>query len=175
MRQEYIIKRFHNTSSTNQADCLCELSGQHWRLVSVVPMGSDVIMYFCRDIQSKTIVKSILNFDFDALYKIYPRKEGKSVGLRTFNAQIKTQEDYDLLLKAIKNYNHSIVVNKKDPKFFLMFSTFMNQWRDWTDASTGTVNVPAPPKKPLPAAPEAPKIKVSQEFIGNIIRGIGKK
>lgn len=80
-----------------------------------------------------------LVFDFDALYKKYPRKEGKQKGLLTCKAQIKTQEDYENLSKAIDRYCAHLKKSASEPRFIKHFSTFMASWRDWLESDTGTV------------------------------------
>lgn len=78
-------------------------------------------------------------FDFDALYKKYPRKEGKSRGMAACKTQIKTQSDFDLLSKAIDRYSEFVKTKLSDAKYIKHFSTFMTTWRDWLDPATGTV------------------------------------
>lgn len=77
-------------------------------------------------------------FDYLVHYKKYPRKEGKSRGLALCKAQIKTQEDFDLLGKAIDNYVEHCKVNATEPRYIKHFSSFMSTWRDWLDQETGT-------------------------------------
>lgn len=72
-------------------------------------------------------------FDFEILYKKYPRKEGKSRGMVICKSQIKSQEDYDLLSKAIDTYVIHCKVNKTEPRFLKHFSSFMASWKDWLD------------------------------------------
>lgn len=76
--------------------------------------------------------------DFEALYQKYPRKEGKSSGLKTCKAQIKTEADYEMLSGAIDRYAEHCRTNVRETRFIKIFSTFMNQWRDWLDPDTGT-------------------------------------
>lgn len=83
-----------------------------------------------------------LRFDFSKVYTRYPRKEGKTLGMAKCKAQIKTTEDYELLLNAVENYKA-----KKtgiEAKFLLHFSSFMNSWRDWLDKETGTATILVP-------------------------------
>jgi len=67
--------------------------------------------------------------NFDAVYAIYPRKEGKKKGLQRCKTLIKTREKYDALLKAVGNYAASIT----DVKFAKHFDTFMNCWEDYVE------------------------------------------
>lgn len=70
-------------------------------------------------------------FDFEKLYKLYPIKKGKSDGIKKCKSKIKTQSKYDLLEKAIINYDLS--VRDTDKKFIKHFSTFMNCWEDYIE------------------------------------------
>lgn len=70
-------------------------------------------------------------FDFEALYQLYPRKEGKTRGLTKCKKEIKTQEDYDNLRKAILTYNK--INHGKDKDYIKHFSSFMGVWRDYLD------------------------------------------
>lgn len=79
-----------------------------------------------------------LVFDFDAIYKKYPRKEGKQKGLAICRTQIKTQNDFDNLSKAVDRYCEHLRKSGSESKFIKHFSTFMNSWRDWLDPETGS-------------------------------------
>lgn len=78
-----------------------------------------------------------LEFDFETLYQKFPRKEGKTKGLISCRAQIKTQDDYDALNRAIDVYSKSPEVQRGFVKYF---STFMNCWRDYLEVSNGLSN-----------------------------------
>jgi len=72
---------------------------------------------------------STYSSEFEEIYEQYPRKEGKKPGHRIYHRDIKTPEDRDLLLKAIKNYT-----TKKagtESQYLKHFGTFMGEWRDW--------------------------------------------
>lgn len=66
-------------------------------------------------------------FDFEDVYREYPRKEGRKKGLQRFKSQITTREKYDALVVAVKNYAASIT----DPKYTKHFDTFMGCWEDY--------------------------------------------
>lgn len=72
-------------------------------------------------------------FDFDAIYKKYPRKLGKSEGLRKCKVQIKSQKDYENLKKAVDNYARYCIEKIENEKFIKHFSSFMSVWRDWIE------------------------------------------
>jgi len=82
-----------------------------------------------------------LNLDFESLYVKYPRKEGKRRGLVICRAQIKTQEDFELLSRAIEKYRDHVRANGKEAQFIKIFSTFMGEWRDWLEEDVGSVEV----------------------------------
>lgn len=67
--------------------------------------------------------------DFDILYQKYPRKEGKTKGKAVFEKQIKTQQDWEDIQKAVDNYADSVADREK--QYIKQFSTFMNCWRDY--------------------------------------------
>jgi hypothetical protein len=88
-------------------------------------------------------------FDFEAVYKKYPRKEGKAQGMKVCKAQIRSQDDYNLLSRAVERYAEHVSKNGTEAKFIKHFSTFMNSWRDWLDPDTGTVKTSAAPSASL--------------------------
>jgi hypothetical protein len=86
-------------------------------------------------------------FDLEAVYKLYPRKQGKSEGMRRLKTQIKLPTDYEDLILAVKNY--AAYCAGKEPQFIKMFSSFVSEWRDWTDPSNGTVTLIGRELKPI--------------------------
>lgn len=80
------------------------------------------------------------HLNFDALYEKYPKKEGKSAGLKVCKNAIKTPEALIAAHKAVERYVDHLRRNKVDPKYIKHFSTFMNSWEDWLDESVGTVD-----------------------------------
>lgn len=75
------------------------------------------------------------SFDFEALYKLYPRKgEGKSKGLDKLRKTIRTEEDYLRVHKAITNYIALIEKTNRSPEYIKMWSTFCNNWEDYESA-----------------------------------------
>ncbi len=93
------------------------------------------------NLSDSTCVEVRRVFDFNALYKEYPRKEGKTKGLLACKAQIKTEDDYLLLKQAIYRYRAHVQKTATDSKYIKLFSTFMSSWRDWLDPETGTASV----------------------------------
>ena len=68
-------------------------------------------------------------FNFDVIWEGYPLKLGRKDALRHFNATVLTEQDYELIKKALYNYCHSEQV--KNPKFIKHGSTWFNEWHDW--------------------------------------------
>jgi hypothetical protein len=88
-------------------------------------------------VKKTRVTPPVVKFDFIALYQKYPRKVGKTAGLKRCESQIKTQEDYALLSQAIDSYIQYLKKEGTEPKFVKHFSTFMSEWRDFTESDTG--------------------------------------
>jgi hypothetical protein len=89
-----------------------------------------------------------LSPDLNALYQAYPKRKGsnrKTKGLEYLAKKIKTQEQYDSMLRAIKNYAAECEASKKTgTEFVMQFATFANGvWEEY--AETTLIN-PAPKK-----------------------------
>jgi len=81
-------------------------------------------------------------FDFEALYKLYPRHEGKRKGLDRCRAQIKTRAKYDAFAVAVANYGRKITTAGTEPQYVKQFDTFLGCWEDFV-----TVEVAAMPAR----------------------------
>jgi len=79
--------------------------------------------------------------DFEAVYKLYPRKLGRAEGLRRIQATIKTKEELDQFETAVKRYAVHCKEKQTEEKFIKHFSSFVTSWRDWLDPETGTATV----------------------------------
>lgn len=90
--------------------------------------------------------KRVMNYfeQIFELYKKYPRKMGKSIGIKRLVKEIKTDEDLDQLSGAIDNYMNHCLVNKTEEQYIKHFSTFAACWRDWAELQ---VNQPRPQQK----------------------------
>jgi hypothetical protein len=84
----------------------------------------------------------------EALYLGYPRKQGKSSGLRRLKADLKSGESIQAMVQARDNYVAHLKRARTEPQFVLHFSTWANQWRDWLDPEHGTIAVSIAPKGP---------------------------
>jgi hypothetical protein len=72
-------------------------------------------------------------FDFDSLYQQYPKKEGKTLGLKKCEKEIKTEESYSRLKQAIENYAKKCSLESTPKKYIKQFSSFMNCWGDYVE------------------------------------------
>ncbi|MDD5551490.1 MAG: hypothetical protein PHS34_09535 [Candidatus Omnitrophica bacterium] len=71
-------------------------------------------------------------FDFESLWKRYPKRLGKKEALRHFRATVKTDEDWQNINKALDNYLQSKNV-KENTQFIQHGSTWFNNWQDWIE------------------------------------------
>lgn len=84
-------------------------------------------------------------FDFKSLYNEYPRQSGLTSALSKLRAQIKTQQDFDDCLLAIKKYREVIVRLKTEPAYVLHFKTFVSSWRDFLEPNYGKTDIESEP------------------------------
>lgn len=89
------------------------------------------------DITNKTNITPEA-FDFAEIYSLYPRKEGKSDGLKICKREIKTKADFELLRSAVIRYREHCESAGTDKKFIKHFDSFMGRWRDSLDPDYGT-------------------------------------
>jgi hypothetical protein len=84
-------------------------------------------------------------FDLAALYEKYPKKVGKTEGLRRLAAQIKTEQDYRDFETCVARYVADCGAKNR---FLKDFDTFVSpndkqSWRDCLDPEFGKIDVPA--------------------------------
>jgi uncharacterized protein YdaU (DUF1376 family) len=82
--------------------------------------------------QKKPSPASPVAFDFETVYKAYPKKLGRKRGLKLCESRVKSASQYSDLQRAVTNYARS--VEGTDPKFIKHFDTFMGCWEDYVDA-----------------------------------------
>jgi phage replication O-like protein O len=87
-----------------------------------------------KEILTKERKKELFSF----LWKQYPSKDGKKEALRHFMASVKTEQDSSDIQTALNNYLASEKVRKG---FIKNGSTWFNNWQDWIDQPTSTVDV----------------------------------
>ncbi len=73
----------------------------------------------------------------EAAYQGYPRKLGKSPGMKIARREIRSLNAAETLKMAIWNYREHLKREKTEAKFVMHFSTFMSQWTDWLDENHG--------------------------------------
>lgn len=81
------------------------------------------------------------SFDFDAVYASYPRKVGKSLGIKKCKSQIKTKIDYEALLLSITRFKEYHRTRGTLPEYIPHFSTFMTSWGDWLEEGHGGIDL----------------------------------
>lgn len=78
------------------------------------------------------------SYDFESVYFIYPKKEGKKKGLEKLKATIKTKEDFDKLILCTKNYSEKVRLENTELKYIKQFSTFANCYTDYEEIQIQT-------------------------------------
>ena len=68
---------------------------------------------------------------FEQAWELYPIKKGKSDARKHFRASVKTQEDFELLKKAISNYKTEIIDKRTSKEFIKHGKTFFKDWKDY--------------------------------------------
>ena len=74
-------------------------------------------------------------YDFELVYKLYPRKEGKLAGFKKLQKTIKNEEQYILLVQAVQNYAKLCQAEGRERQYIKMWSTFCNNWQDYVDTA----------------------------------------
>jgi len=90
--------------------------------------GSDEALRIASQIESRN-----QGFDFEAIYKAYPRKISKASGIKWLKMNVRSRTRYDKLLEAVKNYSHYVADKQMDEQFVQHFSTWVRRFEDWTD------------------------------------------
>ena len=75
---------------------------------------------------------------FESIYRLYPKKMGKSKGLQKYKKQVKTEKDQNDLKRAIHSFIKYHENRGTEEQFIPYFSTFMTSWRDWLEDDTGS-------------------------------------
>lgn len=78
-------------------------------------------------------------FDLENLYKKYPRKLGKSLGMKKLKSQIKTHDDGVAVDAALAKFIEYHTAKGTETNFLPYFSTWVSSWRDWIDHDVGSV------------------------------------
>ncbi len=105
--------------------------------------------------QSECEVKERVNngevtvkFDFESIWKRYPRKKGKEKAIRSFNKQIKTADKWTLINKCLDNYLKEIEILEREEQYILHGSTWFNEsWKDYVEWTPPKPKSTSPKKK----------------------------
>ncbi len=89
--------------------------------------------------------------DFDSVYRLFARKEGKKKGLE-YLAEKYSIDDLPNLETASANYTTHVRRERKEKKFIKLFSTWVSEWDDWLDPEAGKV-IYSRPTSEAPAHP----------------------
>lgn len=76
--------------------------------------------------------KTIINTEFENLWSVYPKKQGKSVALKAYEKAKKNGTTAEEVLKGIEAYKDYIHANNIPMQYVKMGSTFFSQ-RSWQD------------------------------------------
>jgi len=88
----------------------------------------------------KRTVKQPL-FSFEEIYFKYPKRVGRKEAGQHFKANVKTEQDWQDIQTALKNY----LASKRVAKGFIQnASTWFNNWRDWINFKEEEVNSDVP-------------------------------
>lgn len=69
--------------------------------------------------------------DLDAVYKLYPRKRGRTAGMAIAVKEVVTRRDLADFTDAVNAFARSMTDEERPDDKILYFSTFMLNWRDW--------------------------------------------
>lgn len=81
-------------------------------------------------------------FDFEEVYKKYPRKLGKSQGIKKLNQTIKKPEEFELLKKSVDSFLALMKKEMRAADKIPYFSTFANSWRDYLEVDQEDFSAP---------------------------------
>jgi hypothetical protein len=88
---------------------------------------------------------------FEAAWEAYPEKSGKKAAIQHFIASVRSEEDFQSLMRAMGHYLKSPRVLKG---FVQNGSTWFNNWKDWIEY-TGEIKLPSGTSEALKKKNEA--------------------
>ena len=80
-------------------------------------------------------------FDFALVYSMYPRKIGKRRGFISCRNSVKTKDDFERMMLAVRNYRAYCIRENKEGQYIYAFSTWANNWEEWADKEAGTCDL----------------------------------
>lgn len=84
-------------------------------------------------IKTSRLSRQELSEVIEPIYKQYPRKIGKNLGIDRLYQKHFTKDDLSAFGVAVMRYANYCKANKTEEKFILHFSTFVGRWKDWAD------------------------------------------
>jgi hypothetical protein len=96
------------------------------------------------------------DLDFEALYRLYPRKIKKTDAIDRMRRLIKSPKAYQDLSRAIEKFRRHHTEKRTQEQYLPYMTSFLGVkerecWRDWLDPETGTADVPGEPQPNNPA------------------------
>lgn len=91
-----------------------------------------------------------LRNDFEVLWSLYPRKQGKQTAIKAYQKAIKEGVTNEEIKNGIVAYKKYLIRNDKEPQFIKQGSSFFNQraWQDdWSDGLSPEQPVSKTPSK----------------------------
>jgi hypothetical protein len=70
------------------------------------------------------------------VYALYPRKEGKTPGIKRLAPQLKTAKDLEDAKQAARNYAARVAKEGREIKHIKLFSSWVSEWSDWVNPET---------------------------------------
>lgn len=90
-----------------------------------------------REVEVEEEVEGNSAFDFESLWALYPRQEGKKEAMRHLKASVGTEEQFSACRRAIGNYKAKLARERTDPKYVMQGKTFFNNWQDYENYKGG--------------------------------------
>jgi len=73
-------------------------------------------------------------FNFDEIYRLYPRKLGKKRGYEILRREIKSDTDFKSCMRAATNYAKWVETSGTEERYVQHFSTWCNNWEEWLNS-----------------------------------------
>lgn len=153
-RNKLLIQGFIAFQQKVRPEDLNPANNCHFSIIKILNKNSDLmpcsappkglVRGYSNSNSNSNIIKKGQKFEKEKLieaYSRYPLKKGKQQGLAKLMRDIKSDEDLELLKKAIEKYRKDCETNQTEAKYIMHFSTFANSWRDWLDADVGRSEV----------------------------------
>lgn len=123
-------------------------------------------------------------FDFEDLYRTYPRKRGKDEGMIRLKSRIKTKEQFDSFARAVREYSRECRMERTDQTKILYWSSFIGTdekqpWRDFlgdqrpAPAAAPALPEPTPEDIGPPLSPE--DLKANLDRLNGLMGGLVEK